>query len=250
MILALHHERLAESLELDRTGEVEVELSRQEHLGRRVGECGPVREPAREGFGGTGELLVLDHLGREADLESAVRREVVPEHEELHGPPEAHEPRQEVRGAHVGAGEADSREQECKRCRARQEAEVARKREHRSGSGGDPVDRSDDREGALAHRLHDRARHPREGKEVGRLGALELADDLLHIPAGAEPAPLAREDEHSCVSAVRELAEQVAEVGVDVEGERIQLVRARQRHRRDPVGNAELEILPALRERG
>jgi hypothetical protein len=49
---------------------------------------------------------------------------------------------------------------------------------------------------------------------------------------------------------VRELAEQVAEVGVDVEGERIQLLRARQRYRRDPVGNAELEILPALRERG
>ena len=111
----------------------------------------------------------------------------------------------------------------------RQQPEVARQREHRAGAGGDAVDRRDDRERAVAHRLDDRAAHARELEQLAGGQLLELADDLLDVAARAEAAALPGEDEHARVAAVRQLAEQVAQVGVDVEGERVQLVRAARR---------------------
>ena len=122
----------------------------------------------------------------------------------------------------------DAREQERELRRAREQPEVAREREHRAGAGRDAVDRGDDRQRAVAHRLDDRAAHARELEQLAGGQPLQLADDLLDVAAGAEAAALAGEDEHARVAAVRQLAEQVAQVGVDVEGERVQLVGPRE----------------------
>ena len=87
----------------------------------------------------------------------------------------------------------------------------------------------------------------RVNSSSSRTHRLELADDLLDVAARAEPAALAGEDEDADVAAVRQLAEQVAEIGVDVERERVQLVRARERDRRDAVVEREVEVLPVAR---
>jgi hypothetical protein len=47
-----------------------------------------------------------------------------------------------------------------------------------------------------------------------------------------------------------QLREQVAEIGVDVEGECSELLRARQCDRRNAADHAEIEVLPVLGERG
>ena len=65
-------------------------------------------------------------------------------------------------------------------------------RDHRAGARGDAVDGGDDRERAVAHRLDDRAAHPRELEQLAGGHALQLADDLLDVAARAEAASLRR----------------------------------------------------------
>ena len=128
-----------------------------------------------------------------------------------------------------------------------QQPEVGRQREHRAGAGGDAVDRRDDRERAVAHRLHDGAAHARELEQLAGGHPLQLADDLLDVAAGAEAAALAGEDEHARVAAVRQLGEQVAQVGVDVEGQRVELVRPGEGDGRDAVVDARSRSAPSRR---
>ena len=71
---------------------------------------------------------------------------------------EADDARQEVRRAHVGAAEADLREDEAElRGRAR-DAEVAGERDHRAGADRGAVDRGDDRPAQRADVADERAR--------------------------------------------------------------------------------------------
>ena len=128
-----------------------------------------------------------------------------------------------------------------------EQPEVGGQRDDRAGAGGDAVDRGDDRERALAHGLDHRAGHPGELEQLGGLHP-QLADDLLDVAARAEAAALAGDDERAHVAAVRQLGEQVAEVGVDVEGQRVELLRAVKRHRGDAVVDVEVEVLPGIRE--
>ncbi len=125
-----------------------------------------------------------------------------------------------------------------------------RQRDHRAGAGRDPVDGRDHRQRALAQGLHHRAGHPGELEQLRGRHLLQLADDLLDVAAGAEPAALPGEHDHLRVAAVRQLGQEVAQVGVDVEGERVQLVRPGERDRRDPVVDGEVEVLPGIREAG
>ena len=136
------------------------------------------------------------------------------------------------------------------RRRAREQPEVGRERDHRAGPGGHAVHRGDDRERALAHALHDRPRHPREVQERALVGVAERADDLVHVAAGAEAPAGARDHHRSDVVAVRELGEQVAEVRVGVERERVQLLGPIERDGRDPVADLDTDVLPRLRETG
>ena len=80
--------------------------------------------------------------------------------------------------------------------------------------------------------------------------ARRLADDLVDVTASAEAPALAADHQHPGVAPVRELGEQVAEVGVRLEGQRVHLLGAIQGHRGDAVGHREVEVLPVLGDPG
>src|SRR5262249_38162746 len=81
------------------------------------------------------------------------------------------------------------------------------------------------------------------------LHLLQLADDLLDVATGAEAAALAGDHQHADVAAVGQLGDQVAQVGVALEGQRVQLLRAVEGDGGDAVLHLEVEVLPLLRER-
>ena len=130
------------------------------------------------------------------------------------------------------ANDADSREQ----------PEVGGQRDHRAGAGGDAVDGGDHGHRQLAQRLDDRAGHPRELAQLGGLALDQLADDLLDVAAGAEAAALAGDHQHPRVAAVGQLGEQVAQVRVGLERQRVELVGSVQRDRGDAVAHIEIEV--------
>ena len=74
----------------------------------------------------------------------------------------------------------------------------------------------------------------------------QLADDLVDVAAAAEALALAADHQHPDVAAVRQLGEQVAQVGVALEGQRVQLLGPVQGHRGDAVGDREVEVLPVV----
>src|SRR5262249_12709422 len=163
---------------------------------------------------------------------------------------EPDEPGQQVRGAHVRAGEPDLREQERERGGARQQAEVAGEGDHRAGAGGDPVDRRDHGQGALAQPLRDRARHARELEQPAGVELQKLADDLVDVAARAEADTPAGDDQHAHVVPLRQLAEQVAQVGVPLERQRVQPLGPVERQRRHALLDGEAEVPPALGDAG
>ena len=68
-------------------------------------------------------------------------------------------------------------------------------------------------------------------------------------PPEQNPRPSAGDHEDARVAAVGQLRDEVAQVRVRLEGERVELVRPRERERRHSVGDLEREMLPALGER-
>src|SRR5207247_2316163 len=73
---------------------------------------------------------------------------------------------------------------------------------------------------------------------------LKLTDDLLDVAARAEPAAFAGDREHPRVAAMRQLADQVAEVGVDLECQGVEFVGAVQQDGRDALVHREVEVPP------
>src|SRR3989442_6342684 len=75
------------------------------------------------------------------------------------------------------------------------------------------------------------------------------AYDLVHIPARAEPAPGAANDKHPDVAPVRELGEQIPQVRVRLEGERVEFGRPVECDCRDSALALEPEVVPLLGQR-
>ena len=80
--------------------------------------------------------------------------------------------------------------------------------------------------GSSRSALDDGAGHPRELAQLGGLALDQLADDLLDVPARAEPASLAGDHQHPGVAAVGQLGDEIAEVCVGLERESIRACRA------------------------
>ena len=129
-------------------------------------------------------------------------------------------------------------------------AEVRGQGDHGAGPGRDAVHRADDRDGALPHRPDDVAGHLGEPHQVARLHFDQLADDLVDVAAAAEPASFAADHQHADAGVMWQFSEQVAEVGVALEGQRVQLVRPVQRDGRDAVADGEPEVLPLAGQPG
>ena len=65
-------------------------------------------------------------------------------------------------------------------------------------------------------------------------------------PPEQKPAPAAGDHHHPSVAAMGQLGEQVAQIRVDVEGQRAEFLRPRQRDRRNAVRDVEIEVLPVV----
>lgn len=117
-------------------------------------------------------------------------------------------------------------------------------RDQGSRAGGDAVDGGDDRDRTLAYPLDHRPGHSCELEQPLRIHLEELADDLVDVATGTEAAPTAGDDEDPHVVSMRQLSEQVAEVGIDVERECVQPLRTVEGHSGDAVGNVEHEVPP------
>jgi hypothetical protein len=202
------------------------------------------------GQGGAGVVEVVGELGDQAVAVGGLGVDRVAEHEELGGAAVADEPREEVRRPHVTAGEPDLGEEEGEPRLRRADPEVGGDRDHAAGAGRDPLDAGDDRDRALAHRPDHVTGHLGEAHQAGGVHLDQLADDLVDVAAAAEALALATDHEHPGVAAVRQLGQEVAEVGVALEGERVQLLGPVEGHRGDPVGDGEVEVLPLLGEPG
>ena len=100
-------------------------------------------------------------------------------------------------------------------------AQIGGHRDDRAGAGADAVDRGDDRLRASAHRLHQIAGHAGEIEQLGHRHLGERADDLVHVAAGAEVAAGAGDHDGLDVACVLQAAEQIAQLRVGVERERI-----------------------------
>ena len=120
---------------------------------------------------------------------------------------------------------------------------VRGERDHRARAGGDPVDRRDHGQRALAQGLDERAGHACELEQSRRRERDELADDLLDVTPGAEPAPLPGDHEHLHIAPMGQADDEVTQLRVQLEGERVELVGTVESHRRDPALDLEIELL-------
>jgi MFS family permease len=247
VIARLHADRLRLRLGLDRLIDGHVPFLMQAHLSHGVGEgrpgckLGGKRDRVRQhGFR-------LDQPVEEAPALALLRRHGAAGVEELRGAALADDARQDRAGTHVGAGKADAHEQKRGLGPRRADAHVGRHGEDRAGAGADAVHRGDDRLRTGAHRLDQIAGHAREGeKAIGVAVLLHLdqrADDFMHVAAGAEIAAGACEDDGLDGFVVDQLAKEIAQLAVGVEGERIFSLRPVQRDDADLALNVPLEML-------
>ena len=87
--------------------------------------------------------------------------------------------------------------------------------DHRARARRRAIEGGDDRLVEQPHVRDDRARHPRELEVRLHIPLQQLADDLMHIAAGAEAVAAAGEDEHLHRIVVTQRFEQIAELRVD-----------------------------------
>jgi hypothetical protein len=133
----------------------------------------------------------------------------------------ADDARQHRAGAHVAAGQADAVEQERRLRRAPCPGAVGRQRHHGAGPGAHAVDGGHDGLRAHAHGLDQVAGHAGEHQQLGRLQ--RVSGPMISCTSPPEqklpPSPVITTPAH--VAGVDQAAEQVAQLGIAVEGQRI-----------------------------
>src|SRR4029079_19033447 len=101
----------------------------------------------------------------------------------------------------------------------------------------------------MAHRLHQVARHARELEQLRHRHFRQRADDLVHVAAGAEVSAGAGNDDRLGLLFVFQAAEEVAQLGVRLEGQRILLLGAIERNDAHAAFPAPLEMLRLAHDR-
>ena len=189
------------------------------------------------------QRLGRDQLVEEAPALALLAAERAAGVEELAGAALADDARQDRAGAHVAAGQANAIEKERRLAARGAQTQVGSHRQDGARAGTHAVNCSDDRLRARAHRLHQLARHAREHQQFGRLQLHERTDDLVHITAGAEV--VARTGQHDGFDVIRplELMEQVAQLGIRIERERVLALRPVERDGGNTAFHAPQEML-------
>src|SRR5262249_49071242 len=123
------------------------------------------------------------------------------------------------------------------------DAQIAGEREHGAGSGRHAIQRGDDWLLEQPHVLDDGAGHTGELEVPAHVAPEELTDDAMHITAGAEGAAgTGQHDGSDGVIAAQRLKE-VAQLSVDVEGQRVEHLGTVQRNRGDTVSHVIEEVV-------
>jgi hypothetical protein len=96
--------------------------------------------------------------------------------------------------------------------------------------------------GCGAHGFDQLARHPREGGEALGVHLDQRADDLEHVAAGREVAARSRDDDGFDVVVLGAGLEEIGQLAVALEGERVLPVRTVQGDRRHRAVDREQEV--------
>ena len=169
----------------------------------------------------------------QADLVRPVRIHKLARQQQLAGASVSDDAGQEPGGPHVGAGEADLGEEKRDFRGFRGHADVARRGDHRARAGRRAVHGPDDRPPAAPHRENQIAREPRELLERFQVAPQQRADDVLDVAARTKRAPRAGDDDRAHLGLGIQPPKRVAQLGIDLEGERIQPLGPIERNRRD-----------------
>src|SRR5438093_10958774 len=217
-----HQRRLNLSFRVERGVQVHARFAVERVFGDLERERRSLSELRGEGCRRGEHVTICNHTIVQPDAEGFVRRDEVAGQQQLRGAPAADDPWQQPRGTHVGAGEADFREEERDSRGCRGTAHVARRRNHGAGAGGGAVEGGDDRPAALPDGENQIACHPRELEQAAVVARKERSDDVAHVAAGAERLPGAGDDDRTDHSIVVDGAEGLTELVVDVERERVE----------------------------
>ena len=94
----------------------------------------------------------------------------------------------------------------------------------------------------MEHRLDEVAGHARELQESGHIALDQRPDDVVHVAARGEVAAGAADHEGFDVLVFCRFMEEIAELGITVESQRIFALRPVQRDRRDALVDAEEKV--------
>src|SRR5665213_827885 len=156
--------------------------------------------------------------------------------------------RQDGAGAHIAAGEPDAREQECRACLGCAQSKIRRHGEDGAGAGANPVCRRYYGLRTGAHGFDEVAGHARESAQSRAVKPRQRADDFVHVAARAEVAAGAADDDRANFLHRHQCAEEITQLSIGLEGERILALRAIQRDEADTFLVAPLEM-PGLESR-
>jgi hypothetical protein len=236
----LHAPGLRLRLQVDRLVDGDVPFGVELALGDRVGGGRTTGQAAGE-LGGGGQRIGGETVP-EAPALAFLRAHGPAGEQQLGGAAMADDPRQHGARTHIGARQADAGEQERRPGLGRRDAEVAGHRQDRARAGADAFHGGDDRLRAGAHGFHQVAGHAGEVEQPALVHAGQRTDDLVHVAARAEVA--ARAPQHHDLDRAGELqrAEQVAQLVVAVEGQRVLPLRPVEGDGRHPRVEAPQEV--------
>ena len=153
------------------------------------------------------------------------------------------DPRQDRAGAHIATGEADLVEQKRDLGTNSGEPHVGCHRDDRTRAGTDSLDRGYNRLRAGPHRLDEIAGHTGEGDQALGIHLHQRADDLEHIAAGGEIAASAGHHDHLDLIIGCACAEEIRELAIAFEGQRIFPLGTVERHGCYAVGHDQQEVV-------
>ena len=129
--------------------------------------------------------------------------------------------RQDGAGPHVASGQTDADKQKCSPRPGCADPHIRGHRKNRTGAGTDAVNGGDDWLRAMAHRLDHGAGHRREFTQARHVFAGQGFDDLEDVTAGTEVTPCPRDHNRPHLPVLMEALENIPQLCVRVEGQRI-----------------------------
>ena len=246
-IFAFHAFRLHAGFFVDRLVQRHRPFLVQHSFGCGMGERGTVCELDSEVARARLQHLRLAELVVKAPIVGLAPGQRATGVEQLGGAAQTDDARQHRAGTHVGARETDAHEQKRDARSIRAQAQIAHHCEYRAGAGAHAVDRRDDRLRTGEHGFDEIAGHLGEGEEFGRSALRQRTDDFVDVAARTEVIFRAGQHDRLDVRLVIERTKEVAQLGVQLESERILPLGPLQRDGHHAIGDLDARALHRMR---